>query len=209
MTRNVQAAADALDDEIVNVEYFGKLRRHRLKAVLKFGVADNFLRLFNRRRLALDVGENVGFFRDVATHVGFEFSDLIVRALERHALVEFDVLLHVQAAGKILDADVVHIEILVGGHGSDPVEDVLRTLRARNRLHGHVGVGQDAVDGFRHRGSQLARALEGHGARQSYGEIREIAVPGFAYTDAIDFENAIDAQDRVVNLGSHTRRRGV
>ena len=45
MTRKIHAAADALEDEIVNVENFGKLRGHRLQAVFKFGVADQFFGL--------------------------------------------------------------------------------------------------------------------------------------------------------------------
>ena len=92
---------------------------------------DDFFRLFDGRRLALDVCEDVGNLRDVAAHVGFEFGDLIMRVFERHALVEFDVLFDVKVAGEILHADVVHVEIVVRRDGADAVEDVFRTLRAR------------------------------------------------------------------------------
>ena len=77
------------------------------------------------------------------------------------------------------------------------------------RLHGHVGVGKNLAHGLGHGSGQLAGALESHGARESHGEIGEIAVPGPADADAIDFENAVDAQNRVVDLGSHSRRRSI
>ena len=81
MARNVDAAADALDHEIVHVENFGKLRGDGFQPMLEFGVADDFFGLFDGRGLALDVGEDVGNFRHVAAHVGFEFGDLIVGVL--------------------------------------------------------------------------------------------------------------------------------
>ena len=81
--------------------------------------------------------------------------------------------------------------------------------RARQRLHGHVGVGQNAVNGVGHGGGQLAGALKSHRAREPHGEIGEIAVPGAADAHAIDFEDAVNARDRVVDLGAHARRRGV
>src|SRR5271169_4274723 len=62
MTGDVHAAADALDDELVNVEDFRKLRGSGFQAMLEFGVADHFFRLFNGGRFALDVGEDVGDF---------------------------------------------------------------------------------------------------------------------------------------------------
>ena len=95
------------------------------------------------------------------------------------------------------------------GHGANAVEDVLRTGRARQGLHGYVGVGKNLVNSVGHGGSQLAGALESDGARESYGEIGEVAVPGAADAHAIDLEDAIDARDCIVNLGAHSRRSGV
>ena len=80
VTGDVHAAADALDDEIVNVEHFGKLRGHGFQTMFEFGVADDFFRLFDSRWLTLNVGKDVGNFRDVTADVGFEFGDLIVGA---------------------------------------------------------------------------------------------------------------------------------
>ena len=92
---DVEPSADALDDEVVHVEDFGKLRGHHFQLMLEFGVADYFFGLFDGRGFAFDVSENVGDFRDVAAHVGFELGDLIVGLFERHAFVELDVLLNV------------------------------------------------------------------------------------------------------------------
>src|ERR1700686_2152613 len=209
MARNVHASADALDDELVNVKNFGKLRGNGFQAMFQFSVAHQFVWLFDGRRFALDVSENVGNLRDVAAHVGFQFGDLVVSFFEGHALVEFDMLLDVQPTVEILDADVVHVEIVVGGNGADAVEDVFGMLGARQRLHGHVGVGQDAVHCLGDCGRQLAGALKSYGARQSYGEVGEIAVPSAANADAIDFENAVDARDGVVDLRSNPRRGGI
>src|ERR1035441_2734505 len=206
MTGQIHSSAHALDDEFVNVEHLGKLRRHGFQAVLEFRVAEDFFWFLNSRRLALNVGEDVGNFRYVAAHVRFEFGYLIVRVLKRHALVEFDVLFDVELARNILHADVVHVEIPMRGHGADAVKDVLRTLRARKRLHRNVGVGENPANRLGDGGSQLAGALEGHGAREAYGEIGEITVPRPADADAIDFENAVDVQNCVVDLGSHSRR---
>src|SRR6202034_4681605 len=91
----------------------------------------------------------------------------------------------------------------------DAIENILGTWRARERLHGDVGIGQDAVNRLRHGRGQLAGALESDGARQPYSEVGEIAVPGPADAYAIDFENTVDAQDCVVDLGAHAWRRRV
>src|ERR1700688_1502870 len=209
MARNVHASADTLDDELVNVKNFGKLRGNGFQAMFQFSIAHQFVWLFDGRRFALDVSENVGNLRDVTAHVGFQFGDLVMRFFEGHALVEFNMLLHVQPTVEILDADVVHVEIVIGSDRADAVEDVFRMLGARQRLHGHVGVGQDAVHCLGDCGRQLAGALKSYGARQSYGEVGEIAVPSAANADAIDFENAVDARYSVVDLRSNAGRGGV
>ena len=68
--------------------------------MLEFGVADEFLRLFNGGGLAFNVSEDVGDLRDLVAHVGFEFRDLIMGFFERHALIEFDVLLDMELPGR-------------------------------------------------------------------------------------------------------------
>src|ERR1700687_1065250 len=209
MARDVHASADALDDELVNVENFGKLRGYGFQAMFQFSVAHQFVGLLDGGRFALDMSKDVGNLRDVAAHVGFQFGDPVVRVFERHALIEFNMLLHVQATVEILDADVMYVEIVIGSDRADAVEDVFGMLGARQRLHGHVGVGQDAMHRLGDRGRQLAGALKSYGARQSHGEIGEIAGPCPRKRSAIDFETAVDPRYSVVDLRSNAGRGGV
>ena len=79
-------------------------------------------------------------------------------------------------------------------------------LRARQRLHGDVGVRQNVMYGLGNGGSELAGTLESYGAREAYGEIGEVAISGAANAHAIDFENAVDARNRIVDLRANSRR---
>ena len=129
----------------------GNWRGERFQPPLEVGVANQFIAGFDGGGFAFDVGEDVGDLRYVAAHIGFEFGDLIVGALEGHALVEFNVLLDVELAGEILHADVVDVEVVAGGDGANAVEDIFRTLGARQRLDGDIGVGKNAVNRGGHR----------------------------------------------------------
>src|SRR5579862_1604253 len=209
MTRDVHAAAHALDDEVVHVEHLGKVRRYDLQPFFEFRVADNFFGRFNGGRFALDVGNDVCDLREFTAHIGFQFRNLIVRVFQFHALVEFDVLFDVHVSSKILHADVVDVEVPLRGGGTNAIEDVLRTLSARKWLHGHIGVRKNLVHGLSYGSRQLAGALEGHGASQSHGEVGEKSIASPPNPNAIHFEDAINAQDGIVNLGPHARRGGV
>src|SRR5215472_15780185 len=109
MTRNIEASPHTFEDKVVHVEDLEKLCGYPLQAKLEFSIAYELFRAFNRGRFALDVGEDVGDFWNVASHLGFQFGDLVMRVLEGHALVEFHVLLYVKLTCQILDADVMHI----------------------------------------------------------------------------------------------------
>ena len=61
--------------------------------------------------LGFDVGEDGGDLGDFAAHVGFERGDDVVGLAERHGLVDFEMLLDVQCAVVLLDADVVDGEV--------------------------------------------------------------------------------------------------
>src|SRR5579864_1168767 len=193
----------------MHIEDFRELRSDCFQTMLEFGIADQFFRALDGGGLALDVREDVGNLRDVAAHFGFEFGDLIVRIFQRHAFVEFDMLLDVEASGEILNADVVNVEISVRRDGPDAVKNIFAMLSARQGLHGDVRVGQDAADGLRDGCRQLTGSLESHSARESYGEIGEVAVSGAPDANAIDFENSIDAGDGIVDLRTHTRRSSI
>ena len=162
---NVKPSANALDDELVNVQ------RHReipcataLRRRSRSASRTSSFRFLDGGRLAFDVGEDGGDFVHIVAHICFEFGDLIVGVLEGHALVEFNVLLNVEFAVEILHADVVDVQIVAGGDGANAVEDIFRTLGARQRLNGHVGIGKDVAhrdcDGF----DKLLGTLEGYGA---------------------------------------------
>src|SRR5580700_8080445 len=189
---DVEAAANFLDLNVVHIDDLGKLCGYELELPLETGVADQFVAGFDGGGLAFDVRQDVGDLRDVVAHIGFEFGDQIVGGLQGQVLVEFDVLLDVEVAVEILHADVVNVEVVASGDGTNAVEDIFRTLGAGQRLNGDVSVGENAVDGCRYGGHQLLGALEGDGAGEADGEVGEIAVAGAADTNASDFEHAID-----------------
>src|SRR5580704_17423934 len=155
------------------------------------------------------MSQDVVDFGHVVAHVSFEIGDLIVGAFEGHALVEFDVLLDVKAPGEILHADVVDIEVVAGSDGADTVKDIFRALGARERLNGDVGVGKNFVDRGGDGLDELLGALKGNRTGEADGKVGEVAVARTADADATDFENTLDARDRVDDLGADTGGRGV
>ena len=205
MTGDVHPSPDALNHEVVHIQHFGKLRGHGFQSMLELGVADDFFRLFDCGRFALDVRKNVGNFGHIATHVCLKFRDLIMRFLERHPLVQFHMLFHVQASIQVLHADVMHVEVLMRGHGADPVKNILRMLRSRKRLDGYVGVRKHLMYRIGDGSGQLARALKRHSAGEAYRKISEKTVAGPADSNPIHFENAFHPQHCIVNLRSHSR----
>src|SRR5215475_13388765 len=65
MTGNVQASPHPLDLNLMHIEHFGKLRRDHLEAPLQRRVADDFVPFFYGCRLALDMSQDRGDFRDL------------------------------------------------------------------------------------------------------------------------------------------------
>ena len=53
---------------------------------------------------------------------------------------------------------------------ANAVEDIFRTLRAGQRLHGDIGIGQDAAHRLGNGSGELPGALESDGARESDGK---------------------------------------
>src|SRR5215469_1393579 len=204
MTRDEETSADALEDKIVHIQNFGKLRGNRSKTMLKFCIAHQFFRSFDRRRLAFDVSKDLCDLRDVTAHVGFQVRDLVVSLLKRHPLVEFNVLLDMKLSSEVLHAYVVHIQISVSRDGSDAIKDVLRVLCPREGLHRDVGVGEYTPHGFRDCCHKLAGTLKCDGACKSYSEVGEVAVACSADPHAVDFQYSVYPGDCIVNLGAHT-----
>ena len=55
-------------------------------------------------------------------------------------------LFDMELPAELLDADIVHVEIAMSGNPANAVEDIFSMLRARDRLHGYIRVGQNAVN---------------------------------------------------------------
>ena len=89
-----------------------------------------------------------------------------MRLLECQALIEFQVLLGMQAAIQVLHAHVVHVHVVSGGHRPHPVEYVFTDGWSRNRSHHHICIGKNAVYCVGHRVGHLLGPLKGHVARQ-------------------------------------------
>ena len=115
-------------------------------------------------------------FRDLAAHLRFQPGNFVVRLLHAELLVEFQMLFHVQLPVQVLHADVVHIEVVAGSDGADAVENIFRAPGPRNRVHHHVGIGQNLAHPRRHRIGHLLGALEGEIALQAHRNVGEIAV---------------------------------
>src|SRR5258708_3851293 len=193
VTGDVETSANPLDDEIMNVENLGKFRGHGSQSVFTLGVADQLLGSLNRGGLALDVGKNVGDLGHVTANVGFELRDLVVGLDEGHAFVQFDVLLDVKTAGKVLHADVMYVEVMARGYCPDSIEDIFGALGSGQRLHGDVGIGKDTLDCGGHSRDELSRTLEGNRACQANGKIGKVPVASAANAHTVDFEYAIHA----------------
>src|SRR5580704_16745236 len=193
----------------MSVKDFGKLCSHGFQSLFEPRIADQLLGGFDGGGLALDVGQDVGDFRNIATHVRFELGYLIVGLFESHAFVKLNMLLHVQVPGQILHADVMHVQIPVGGDGANAVKNVLRAQGARKRLHGHIGIGQNVTNRVADCRYQLARTLEGYAAGEAHRDIGKIPVAGAADAYPVHFQNAIHVGDSILNLGSHSGGGGV
>ena len=143
---------------------------------------------------ALDVGEDGGDFGDVVAHLGFEGGDDVVGFAERHALVYFKVLLDVERAVVLLDADVVDGEVGAGGYGSYAVEDALAEGGRGDSVDDYVRTGQAGLDGGCGCEGDLLGALEREVAGHAEGDVGEVAGAGAAGADAVDGHDAVDGQ---------------
>ncbi len=75
----------------------GKLSCDRLQTLLETGRGNGAIAGFDGRRFALNVGQDAGDFSHVLFHLGFQASHAVMGFLQAEPLVEFNVLLHVQA----------------------------------------------------------------------------------------------------------------
>src|SRR6185369_3411843 len=113
-------------------------------------------------------------------------------------------LFDVQLSTEILNAYVVHHQIVIQRGSPNTVEDVLRMQSAGHSVHHHVHVLENAVNRLAHFGDDPLGALESYGPGEPDGEVGEVSVPCLTNTDAIDFQNAGNTCDSIYDLGSNT-----
>src|SRR6185312_3753251 len=94
--------------------------------------------------------------------LGFKMRYQIMRVLQAHGFVEFEVLFHMEWTAEVLDTDIMNAEVVAGGHAANPVEDVLFRRLPRDRVNDYVAIGEHLVDGIRDFRNDLTGALEGH-----------------------------------------------
>src|SRR5580698_4184524 len=118
-------------------------------------------------------------------------------------------LFNVQTPAQVLNADVMHIEVVARGHGTNAIENVLSPSRARYRTNYYVGVRQDALNSRGYGVGDLLGTLEGYVAGQADRKVGEVAVAGAANADAIHFDQSIHFVDRCQDVGAHAGRSGI
>src|SRR5271155_4020184 len=117
-------------------------------------------------------------------------------------------LFDMQPSAQVLNTDVMHVEVVARGDGTNAIENILSTSRARHRTNYDVGVRQDALHSGGYGVGDLLGTLEGYVAGQADGKICEVAVPSAADADAIHFNQSIHFVDRSQDVGAHTCRSG-
>ncbi len=130
-------------------------------------------------------------------HLGFECGDELVGFAQRHGLVDFEVLLDVQAVVELLDADLVDGEVAAGGDGADAVVDALGDGGGGDGVDDDVGAGEMALHGLGGGHGELLGALEGEVAGHAERDVGEVVGAGAAGAQAIDGEDAGDGGEVV------------
>src|SRR5664279_750061 len=97
---------------------------------------------FDGSGLTLDVSQDARYFGNVAPHLAFQPCDPVVSVLERHSLIQFNMLLHMQRAMDVLHTDVVHVEVVPGGHGANAIEQAFTATGAGNSVDHDIGFRQ-------------------------------------------------------------------
>src|SRR5579859_1248035 len=112
-----------------------------------------------------------------------------------------------QTPTEILNAHIMHAEIIARGHGPDPVKDVFVPRFPRHRMDNHVGIRKNISDRGRNLGHYLAGALEGDVAGQPYREVGKVAVTSAAYARPLHAYDPVDLECCIHDPASRSRRR--
>ena len=87
--------------------------------------------------------------------------------LEAQSFIQLQMLFQVQASAKMLDAEVVHVQIIARCHGTDPVKHIFPAGRQRQRMHHHIRFWQHLAHCLGHPHGELLRFLKSQVARQA------------------------------------------
>src|SRR5664279_3922402 len=156
---------------------------------------------FDGSGLTLDVSQDARYFGNVAPHLAFQPCDPVVSVLERHALIQFNMLLHMQRAMDVLHTDVVDVEIVPGGHGANAIEQAFAAAGAGDSVYHHVSSRQELPNCRGHLVGYLFRFLKRNIARHGDGDIGEILAAATPNANAIDLQHSVDAGNRVDDFG--------
>ena len=124
MAGNVKPAAHMFHFHVMHIQNFRKLRCHGFQFLLQQSVAPNFVTRLYGCRFAFDMREDGRNLRHVLTYIRFEPGYPIVSLLQTQLLIKFEMLFDVQTPAQILDAYVVHVEIVAGGDGTNAIENI-------------------------------------------------------------------------------------
>ena len=162
---DVEAVADASDDDVVDVEDLGEALGGVAEVGLDLAVALDADRRLDGRGLALDVGEDGVDLWDFVADLVFDAADEFVGLAEGHGLVDFDVLFDVELAVDRLHGDVVKDDVVARGDGADLVEDAFGDGFAGDGVDDDIGAGDDALHGGGGVADEVLGVLKGEMAR--------------------------------------------
>src|SRR5450755_4422849 len=207
--REIEPSCHPRKHQVMSVDDLGKGSCGQLNAAFEAGGINHAVAGFDGGRLTLDVGQDARYFWNVVAHLAFQPCYTVVSVLERHALIEFNMLLDMQGATDVLHADVVHVEIVPGGHGADAIEQAFAATGAGDSVDHNIGSRQKLPNSRGNFVGNLLRFLEGHISRHGDGDIGEIIAAAATNADTIDFQHSVNPGNCVDDFGAHSCRSAV
>ncbi len=173
MTADVNVIAHTFHFDVVHIKHFRELRGDCPQSMFQMRVLRELLAGFDGRGLAFNVGKDVRNFRNFLTNFRFEPTHMLVRNSQRHLLIHFQVLLNVKTTMQVLNAHIMHIQVVPRGDRAHPVKNIFRRTRTRDRANDHVSVGQDPMHRPGNFVGNLSGPLKSNATRKSYGDVGE------------------------------------
>src|SRR5690348_16972832 len=188
---DIQAAAHALEENLVHVDDFRKFGDDFLEPLFQVRILHDLVSAFNGGRFTFDMGQygvDLGHF---VTDFCFQDCDPVMRVFQAEPFVKFEMLLDVQISPEILHADVVHVEVVPSRDCPYTVKNILAMLGTGNGMDHDVSVWKHIVNCGSHRVHDLFGALKGDVTVKTDGKVGEVAVPCASNAHAIDFEQTV------------------